>query len=321
MMHNMNQEFLRKDHVSTMHTQIGGLMPILATPFTNSGGLDVAGLRAVVDFQLQSAVQAVAVFGMASEGFALTRDERRQILAVVREVTAGAIPIVAGVNGTSTATAIEQAREAEAGGADVLMVLPPFMVKPPAGTLVEFYGDVASATTLPVMVQDAPGTTGVAMPVSLIADLSRLPGVTSVKVEAPPTIPKVQAVAAAVEPGFAILGGQNAQFCLDEYDRGSVGTMPACEFSDLLAPVLADWEIGLREDAREEFGRLLPLILFGLQPGLAWAVHKEVLVARGLIDSAFVRYPASPIDDRARHSLAEILEQLRLPILSRTASL
>ena len=304
-----------------MHTQLGGLMPILATPFTSDGGLDLDGLRAVVEFQLASDVQAVAVFGMASEGFALTGDERRSILSTVRDVTAGSVPIVAGVNGTSTATAIEQAREAESGGADALMVLPPFMVKPPAGTLVDFYGDVAASTALPVMVQDAPAMTGVAMPVSLIAQLSLLPGITSVKVEAPPTVPKVQAVTAAVGPGFAVVGGQNAQFCLDEYDRGSVGTMPACEFSDLLAPVLADWEVGLREEAREGFRMLLPLILFGLQPGLAWAVHKEVLVARGLIDSAYVRYPASPIDDRARASLADVIERVRFPRLTRAVTL
>ncbi len=304
-----------------MRTQIGGLMPILATPFTSDGGLDLDGLRALVEFQLASGVQAVAVFGMASEGFALTADERRSILSTVRDVTAGAVPIVAGVNGTSTATAIEQAREAERGGADALMVLPPFMVKPASGTLVDFYGDIAASTPLPVMVQDAPAMTGVTMPVPLIAELSLLPGVTSVKVEAPPTVPKVQAVAAAVGQEFAVVGGQNAQFCLDEYDRGSVGTMPACEFSDLLAPVLANWAIGLHEEAREGFRALLPLILFGLQPGLAWAVHKEVLVARGLIDSAYVRYPASPIDDRARASLAEVIERVRFPRLTRTVTL
>jgi 4-hydroxy-tetrahydrodipicolinate synthase len=304
-----------------MRTQIRGLMPILATPFADDGALDLRSLRSLVEFQLASGVQGVAVFGLASEGFALTAADRRRILTTVQDVVAGAVPIIAGVNGTSTATSVEQALEAEQYGADALMVLPPFMVKPPAGTLVDFYGEVAAATGLPVMVQDAPAMTGVAMPVAAIAELSRIPGVTSVKVEAPPTVPKVHAVAAAVSDGFAVVGGQNAQFCLDEYDRGSVGTMPACEFSDLLAPVLADWEAGRREDARDGFRALLPLIVFGLQPGLAWAVHKEVLVARGLIESAYVRYPASPIDDRTRSALTEILSALPLPAVQRAVTL
>jgi 2-keto-3-deoxy-L-arabinonate dehydratase len=305
-----------------MSANVGGLMPILATPFESSGALDVPGLRRIVEFELDAGVDAVAVFGMASEGFALTASERREILAEVAEVVDGALPIVAGINGTSTATAIEQIREAEAGGADVLMVIPPYMVKPPAGSLGEFYGALADATRLPIMVQDAPVMTGVAMPAGVIAELARIDGITSVKVEAPPTLPKIDQVAKATwDLDFVIVGGQNAQFCLDEYERGSVGTMPACEFSDALQNVLRSWSAGDHDSARHEFQRLLPLILFGLQSGIAWAVHKEVLVARGLIDDPRVRYPSSTLDANSRRSLSAILERLRLPTLTRPVAL
>ncbi|MFK3678558.1 dihydrodipicolinate synthase family protein [Microbacterium sp. NPDC090218] len=294
-------------------------MPILATPFDETGALDRASLRRLVEFQLASGVDGVAVFGMASEGFALTTDERRTILDDVVRVVDGRIPVIAGVNGTSTATSIEQSLLAEEGGADALMVLPPFMVKPPAGTLVDFYGDVAAATSLSVMVQDAPGVTGVAMAPSLIAELARLDGVDSVKVEAPPTAPKVGAVVSAIDdPGFAVLGGQNAQFCLEEYARGAVGTMPACEFPDLLGPVLAQFLEGRVDEARAEFRRMLPLVLIGLQGGIAWAVHKEVLVARGVIDHATVRYPASRLDAGSRTSVKLVIDELALPPIPAT---
>ena len=299
-----------------MAPTLHGLMPILATPFDETGALDRESLRRLVEFQLASGVDGVAVFGMASEGFALTTDERRTILDDVVQVVEGRIPVIAGVNGTSTATSIEQALLAEEGGADALMVLPPFMVKPPAGTLVDFYGDVADATSLSVMVQDAPGVTGVAMSPGVIAELARLDGVDSVKVEAPPTAPKVGAVAALIDdPEFAILGGQNAQFCLEEYARGAVGTMPACEFPDLLGPVLAQFLEGRVDEARAEFRRMLPLVLIGLQGGIAWAVHKEVLVARGIIEHATVRYPAARLDAGSRAAVHLVLEELALPPL------
>lgn len=297
-----------------MAPTLHGLMPILATPFDESGALDRESLRRLVEFQLAAGVDGVAVFGMASEGFALTTEERRTILDDVVRVVDGRIPVIAGVNGTSTATSIEQSLLAEEGGADALMVLPPFMVKPPAGTLVDFYGDVAAATSLSVMIQDAPGVTGVAMAPSLIAEIARLDGVDSVKVEAPPTAPKVGAVVAAIDvPAFAVLGGQNAQFCLEEYARGAVGTMPACEFPDLLGPVLTHFQEGRVEEARAEFRRMLPLVLIGLQGGIAWAVHKEILVARGVIDHATVRYPASPLDAGSRAAVALVLDELALP--------
>ncbi|MFF2272568.1 dihydrodipicolinate synthase family protein [Agromyces sp. NPDC058136] len=291
-------------------------MPILATPFDESGALDRASLRRLVEFQLASGVDGVAVFGMASEGFALTADERRIILADVVELVAGRVPVIAGVNGTSTATSIEQSHMAQEGGADALMVLPPFMVKPPAASLIDFYGEVAAATTLSVMVQDAPGVTGVAMPPALIAELARLDGVDSVKIEAPPTAPKVGAVVDAIgDADFAVLGGQNAQFCLEEYARGAVGTMPACEFADLLAPVLEQFITGRVDEARAGFRRMLPLVLVGLQGGIAWAVHKEVLVARGIIDHATVRYPAARLDAGSRAAVDLVIDELELPRL------
>ncbi|MFB9308006.1 dihydrodipicolinate synthase family protein [Agromyces hippuratus] len=299
-----------------MAPKLHGLMPILATPFDESGALDRPSLRRLVEFQLASGVDGVAVFGMASEGFALTAAERRTILSDVVEVVDGRVPVIAGVNGTSTATSIEQSLIAQEGGADALMVLPPFMVKPPAASLVDFYGEVAAATSLSVMVQDAPGVTGVAMPPSLIAELARLDGVDSVKIEAPPTAPKVGAVVEAIgDADFAVLGGQNAQFCLEEYARGAVGTMPACEFADLLAPVLELFVAGRVEEARAGFRRMLPLVLVGLQGGIAWAVHKEVLVARGIIDHATVRYPAARLDAGSRAAVDLVIEELDLPPL------
>lgn len=298
-----------------MNHTVHGLVPILATPFLPDGSLDRRGLRRLVEFQLSSAVDGVAVFGMASEGFALTLDERQVILRDVGEVVGGAVPVVAGVNGTSTITALEQAREAAEGGARALMVLPPFMVKPAPDQLVEFYGELggfAVSAGVEVMVQDAPGVTGVAMSPALIVELSKLDGITSVKVESPPTVPKVGGVVDAVgdENDFAVLGGQNAQFVLDEYARGSIGTMPACEFPDLLAPILADWNAGRRGAAREAFSRLLPLIVHGLQQSIAWAVHKEVLLHRGIIDHVTVRLPAKPLDSAGAALLHDVLAQL-----------
>ncbi|MFI6676062.1 dihydrodipicolinate synthase family protein [Kribbella sp. NPDC050470] len=295
---------------------IAGLVPILATPFGPDGSLDLPGLRRLTEFQLASGVHGVAVLGMASEAFALTADERRIVTREVVDVVANAAPLVVGVAATSTVTAVEQAAEAAAAGASAVMVLPPFMVPPSPAQLPAFYAEVAEVG-IEVMVQDAPGVTGVAMSPPQIAELSTVPGVTSVKVEAPPTAPKVAAVVDRIEePGFVVLGGQNAQFLLDELAAGAVGTMPACEIPDLLAPVVNDWRTGRYDDARARFDLLLPLLVYGLQSGIAWAVHKEVLVCRGLIDDATVRVPARALDARAKAGLTAILDRLDLPAAS-----
>lgn len=285
-----------------------GLIPILATPFTDAGELDVPSLRTLVEFELASGADGLAVFGMASEGFALTAAERAVILREVRAVAGADVPIVAGVNGTSTVGALEQVRAAE--GADQVMVLPPFLVKPAPGQLIEFFGEVAERGGIPVMIQDAPGVTGTAIGVSTVAELAGISRINSIKVEAPPTPPKI---AALRDTGLAVLGGQNAQALIEEYDNGSVGTMPACEFTDLLRPIIDDLAAGRRADARAAFTRILPLIHIGVRPGQAWAVHKEVLVRRGVIASAAVRLPARPLESVTAKALAEILDELALP--------
>jgi 2-keto-3-deoxy-L-arabinonate dehydratase len=289
---------------------LAGLVPVLATPFDAHGALDRASLRRLVEFELDSDVDGLATFGMASEGFAITAAERTLILGTIRDVAGAKLPVVAGVNATSTVTAVEQARHAVDGGADLLMVLPPYLVKPTSQQLVDFYGDVAAAAGVPVQVQDAPGSTGVAMPPSLIAQLSRLDGVASVKIEAPPTAIKVGAVRAVVEDAFAIFGGLNAQSALDEHVRGAVGTMPASEFPDLLRPILDDMLQGRDEQSRQAFAELLPLILLGLQPGVAWSIHKHVLVHRGIIDTATVRSPAQPADDVTVAAIPGMLDRV-----------
>ncbi len=289
-----------------------GLVPILATPFTSDGRLDLPSLRSLVEFQIRCGVDGLAVFGMASEGFALTRAERSVILREVRTIVGPDLPLVAGVNATSTVTAVELAAEAVEGGADHLMVLPPYLAVPSSQQIPEFFADVAAEAGAPIMVQDAPGVTGVGIAVEQIVKLATVPEIASVKVEAPPTPVKIADVAAGAPADFAVLGGQNAQDLIEEYDNGAVGTMPACEFSDHLRVILDDLAAGRRADARAGFARLQPLIRLGVRPGQAWAVHKEVLLRRGIINSARVRLPARPLDSVTRTALDEVLAELTM---------
>lgn len=291
--------------------EIRGLIPILATPFDAAGSVDYASLRGLTEFQLTSGADGVAVAGMASEAFALTGSERDHILREVVTVVNHAVPVISGISATSAAVAREQAVSAQELGADWLMALPPFMVRPTRPQLIDFYAELATSVSIPIMVQDAPGVTGVTMTPDLICELMKIDNICSVKVESPPTTRKVAAVVAHLNgsPG-TILGGQNAQFCLEEYQRGAVGTMPACEFTDLLTPVLNLWLADEQHEARHQFTRLLPLIIFGLQQGIAWGVHKYVLLRRGLIADDTVRMPAQRLNDADRHSIDTILGAL-----------
>jgi 4-hydroxy-tetrahydrodipicolinate synthase len=213
---------------------------------------------------------------------------------------------------TGTDLAVELSREAESLGADALMVLPPYFLKPDAEGVYHYFRAISDAVKVPVMVQDAPLMTGVSMGVDLLARMhNELPRVSLGKVEAPPTAPKVTALRARAE-GLGIFGGLNGHFLLEELSRGAVGTMPGSDLTDVFARITDRFGRGDEDGAREDFARHLPLIRYELQPGLGVSVMKTNLKAAGIIASARVRHPTSTIDAIAEREVAALRRGLDL---------
>jgi 4-hydroxy-tetrahydrodipicolinate synthase len=284
-----------------------GVVPIVCTPFHDDGRVDFESQRRLVRYLLDGGAHGLGLFGNASEGYTLAADERRQLLEVIVREVDGTVPIVVSSGHTGTDVAASLSREAESGGADALMVLPPYFVKPDAAGLVHYYRAIADAVSIPVMVQDAPLLTGVAMGAPLLARLGcEIPGVAYAKVEAPPTAPKISETVELAGSALALFGGLNGQFVIEEFERGAVGTMPG---SDLLPEFVRIWtnlEQGLTDGAFALFTECLPLLRFELQPALGVSAMKHNLCAAGVIASAYVRHPTRSLDARGLQELARL---------------
>jgi 2-keto-3-deoxy-L-arabinonate dehydratase len=293
-------------------TRFRGVFPIVNTTFREDGALDLESQLRLVRFLLEAGARGLGLFGVASEGYTLSAEERRTLTRAIVAEAAGRVPVVVSSGHTGTDQAAALGREAESLGADALMVLPPYFLKPDAEGVFEYFRAISAAVRVPIMVQDAPLMTGVAMGVDLLARMHReLPRVTLVKVEAPPTAPKVTALRARAE-GLAIFGGLNGQFLLEELGRGAVGTMPGGDLTDAFARIVDRFERGDEDGAREDFARHLPLIRYELQPGLGVSVMKTNLKAAGVIASARVRHPTSAIDAVAEREVAALRRGLDL---------
>ncbi|MBD2845114.1 dihydrodipicolinate synthase family protein [Paenibacillus sp. IB182496] len=290
---------------------IRGVVPILATPFGENGEIDEASLRELVRFELKAGVDGLALFGNASEMYTLLERERERIAEIVVDEVKGRVPLVFGSGHTGLEGAVQLSKWAARAGADALMVLPPYMVKPDGQRLEAYFSAVAKAVDLPIMLQDAPLASGVAVPVPLMAKLAReVDNITSVKVEAPPTTVKMTEVLKQSEGRLEVFGGLNGIYYYEELCRGAIGTMPACEFPDLCVQIQQSFEKGDRRAARALFYRCLPFIRIGTIAGYAMAVHKEVLKAGGVIASAYVRNPNAPLDEPLLREALETLEDL-----------
>lgn len=273
-----------------------GVFPIVNTTFREDGALDLESQLRLVRFLLDAGAHGLGLFGVASEGYTLAGDERRALLKAIVAEVGGRVPVVASTGHTGTDVAVALSREAESLGADALMILPPYFLKPDAEGVYQYFKAISDGVTIPIMVQDAPLMSLVPMGADLLARMGReLPRVAMVKVEAPPTAPKVSSVRAKNE-SLVLFGGLNGQFLLEELARGAVGTMPGGDMTDAFVDILDRVGRGDNDGAFEAFGRILPLIRYELQPGLGVSVMKTNLHAAGIIASARVRHPTSTID-------------------------
>src|SRR5262245_47058921 len=237
-----------------------GIFHILATPFRADGALDVDGLPRLVECALATGVSGFTVLGIAGEAHRLTDEERRSVVEIVVKEVRGRVPVAAGVSASGTHLAASFARMAADHGADALMVAPPAGQKN-LDAVAEYYLAVASATGLPLVVQDEPVTTQVTMPAAFIARLAvEVPRVQAIKLEEAPTPPKIARLRALLREPVAIFGGLGGVYFFEELSRGADGAMTGFPYPEALRQIRDHFVAGHRAEARALFYRWLPLI-------------------------------------------------------------
>ena len=293
---------------------LSGVFPIAPTPFSESGELDLAGQRRVLDCMIDSQVDGICILANYSEQFALSDGERDTLLELCLSHVAGRVPVIVTCSHFSTRIAVERARKARAAGAAMLMLMPPYhgaTLRADESAMLEQFARVAEAGGVPIMVQDAP-LSGVALSVAILARLAReVAQVRYFKIEVPNAASKLRALIEA--GGEAIAGpfdGEESITLMADLDAGATGTMPSALLPDLIRAVVIDHLAGRRADAARAYGRILPLVNYeNRQCGLR--ATKAVMVAGGVINSDAVRHPLVPLHPATRAGLLELAAELQ----------
>jgi 4-hydroxy-tetrahydrodipicolinate synthase len=284
-----------------------GVFPILLTTFEEDGSLDLKSQLQLVDYLLAAKAHGIALFGNASEGYTLSNAERVELMRKIIPHVRRRVPVIVSSGHTGTDCAAALSKEAQGLGADGLMILPPYYMKPDGAGLMHYYQVISNAVSIPIMVQDAPLMTQVAMPPALLARMAeQIEHVQYAKIEAAPTAVKVSEVRDAAGDKLTLFGGLNGQFFLEELNRGATGTMPG---SDLIPQFVELWDAhrsGNADDARKIFRRILPLIRYELQPGLGVSAMKLNLKELGVVKTSAVRHPTRALDRKGVEELAEL---------------
>lgn len=144
------------------HDQISGLYTAIVTPFDDNQAVDFAALNKLVRFQVEAGAAGIVPIGGTGEYPALSRQERRDIVAACVEAADGR-PVIPGVLATGFQDAVEAGRDFAAAGAAAVMTVTPYYAAGPEGGMRAYFRNYRDAAGLPVILYQIPRRTTVAV--------------------------------------------------------------------------------------------------------------------------------------------------------------
>jgi len=302
-----------------MTDPLSGIFPVAPTPFHDDGRIDEHGMRRVVDCLVDQGVDGVCILANYSEQFSLTDEERATLTRLSLEHMGGRRPVIVAISHFSTAVVVSRAREAQATGASMVMMMPPYHgvgLVPTESAIFEHFAAVNETISIPIMLQDAP-LSGASLSVSFLAHMAReLDNLKYFKIETPFAADKLAAlIDAAGEHIDGPFDGEEGVTLLADLDAGATGTMTSGVQCEHIRQIVVAHREGRTQDAIAKWTECLPLINHeNRQCGLR--ACKAVFAEGGVIASDHVRHPLRPLPQRTKDRLLQLARELNLVALS-----
>jgi 4-hydroxy-tetrahydrodipicolinate synthase len=260
--------------------------------------------------QVDAGVHFLCPCGTTGEAPTLTHREKLRVVELVMEAAAGRVPVLAGAGGYDTRDTIELARDLERMGVDGLLSVTPYYNKPTQEGLYQHFRAIAAATSLPIVLYNVPGRTGVNMEPQTVVRLAAIPNIVAVK-EASANVVQMCDIVANTPDDFILLSGDDP---LIVAVMGIGGRGIICVTSNQIP---AEWaqlvELCERGDfagARKLYSWMLPLIQANFVESNPIPV-KYGMAAMGLLEESY-RLPLVPPGAAAKERMARALQQLKL---------
>ena len=290
-----------------------GVFPVAPTVFDSSGNLDLAGQKRAIDFMIDAGSQGVCILANFSEQFVLTDAEREQVMHAVLDHVAGRVPVIVTTTHFGTAICAERSKRAQAAGAAMVMIMPPYhgaTIRVAEDVIYDFYKAVSDAISIPIMVQDAP-VAGTTLTAPFLARMARdIANLSYFKIEVPQAAAKLRKLLEL--GGDAIVGpwdGEEAITLMADLDAGATGAMTGGAYPDGIRQIVDPYVAGDRAAAMDAYTRWLPLINYeNRQCGLL--ACKALMAEGGVIKCETGRHPLTPLHPATRAGLMENARRL-----------
>lgn len=203
---------------------IGRLLTAMVTPYTAGGEVDYALARRLATSLVRAGNEGVVVTGTTGESPLLSDDEKARLWEETKQELGDGGTVVAGAGTNDTHHSVKLAKRAEAAGADAILAVAPYYLRPPQAGIIEHFRQIAESTSLPVIVYNVPGRTGVNLTVDTLLQLAEIPNIAGNK-EANGDLHATARVLEA-KPDFRIWSGNDNDnfhlWCMGAYGAISV---------------------------------------------------------------------------------------------------
>ena len=286
-----------------------GIIPAMVTPLNSDETLNVGALRRLVNYLIDGGVHGLFALGSQGEFWAFDAQEKRHILETVVDEAGGRVPVYGGASAVTTREAIALIQTAEEVGVDAVSVLTPFFISPNQQELYTHYAHIAAATSLPILLYNNPGRTGVGLTPETVARLAEIENIVGIK-DSSGDLSLTGDYVRAAPDGFAVLMGRDS-IILAGLVSGCAGAVAATAsvVPRLVVDIFERFQSGDMAGAKQAQARLASLRhTFSL--GTFPIVIKEAANMIGLAAGP-ARGPVGPLSEQARQRLAQVLRELQ----------
>jgi len=293
-----------------MRTPFTGLGTALVTPFRKDGSIDETAVRQLVRRQIDAGVHFVSPCGTTGEAPTLSHSEKIRVVQLVVDEAAGRVPVLAGAGGYDTREVIELAREYERIGVDGILSVTPYYNKPTQEGLFQHYKAIAESTSLPIVLYNVPGRTGVNLESATVVRLTALRTIVGIK-EASGSLVQMSEIIRGAPSEFFLLSGDDpiAVAVMAIGGRGLISVASNAVPAEMVQ-IIELAEKGDFAGARKLHAWLLPFLQVNFVESNPIPV-KAAMAAMGLLEERY-RLPLVPPGAAARDRIMKVLQDLKL---------
>jgi len=285
---------------------IKGVYTALITPFKD-GKIDYDSLEKILEMQIEGGVAGVVPMGTTGESPTVSFDEHKELINWVVKKIGKRVRVIAGTGANSTAEAVCLSKSAEDSGVDAILSVNPYYNKPTQQGLIRHFETIAKSVSIPVVLYNIPGRTGVNFqPESIKELIKRVDNVAAVKEASGDISQMMRLVELCGEDLTLISGDDNLLLPVLSIGGSGIISVLANFLPADVKKVITLWDEGKFDESKKQFYRLLPLCrsMFLETNPIPVKAAMEMI---GLCGPE-VRLPLTELDEKYRETMKKSLE-------------